>query len=336
MHIPYLRSAIYSLLTTTTTGATILRDYHQTNKDALSTLPSLCPIKFPNRDIYAQDYVISAMATLLHTTIHIYTYNIDHNPVKISFSPYPKPHHLDLSLPTPTSHISILATNNHFQLLLPYKLDFPSITSNLTPLPKLPNITTTPEGIPTFIPAPSPLPHQPRCPYQPPPLPNSPPAFCPSTCHSHCPNQHSAFKSIPHQITPPLHDGSQLLSLIGIESDYPIFEIHSVIHPHPTPTTSTITPNHNSNALHTHPLIQLMYSSEEPNVTLTALLVPDPQPYLQLFVVTCRPSTPYTPLRLRPPPEPPPIPISTLTTMGQLVPTTRRSTITAHFPSLPR
>ena len=203
---------IYSLLTTTTTGAAILRDYHQTKKDALlAPYPLSAPI---NSLIAASTRSRLRRCSYghppphLHTTIHIYTYDIDHKPVKISFSPYPTPHYPEPFLPTPTPHISILATYNHFQLLLPYKIGFLSITSNLIPLPKAPNITTTPNGNPTSITAPFPIPHKPRCPYHSPRHPNSPPAFCPPSCHLHCPNQHSAFKTIPQHIIPPLHDGS--------------------------------------------------------------------------------------------------------------------------------
>ena len=43
---------------------------------------------------------------------------------------------------------------------------------------------------------------------------------------------------------------------------------------------------HHSDALATHPLLQLMHSTNTPNCHLEAILIPEPSPYLNLFVVS--------------------------------------------------
>ena len=334
--VPALRSAIHQLLVSTTVGSQILRDYHQTTQHALDILPSLCPLKFPNRDIFAQDYVIAAMATLLNAHLEIYTYDTDSTPVAFTFSPYPSPTPLTPFLPNSTPHhISLLATNAHFQLLLPYRIDIPSITANLLPLPKLPSSNTNTTGAPTIIPAPSRHNHHPNCPFQPQPPPNALPAFCPPSCHPHCPNQYSAFKPIPHQRTSRSTTSSQLLSLIGVDTHSPLFELHAPITPSITPRTFPITPRHHSTAPQSHPLIRLMYSDQDPNVSLTPFLIPHPTPHLKLFAIACKPITPYSSLRIRPPPEPPPSAAPQIP-VGRPIPITRPHRITAYFPRIPK
>ena len=71
--IPQLRSRIAHLLTSTSTGSNILKQYHQ-NSQVITTsiLPSLNPSLHPHRDIAASDYVIAATATLLNSSITIY------------------------------------------------------------------------------------------------------------------------------------------------------------------------------------------------------------------------------------------------------------------------
>ena len=87
------------------------------------TIPT--PNKVPNRHIYAEDYVIAAR-------IEIFTYDSDSTPVAFTFSFYPSPTPLPPFLPnSSTQTISLLATNTHFQLLLPYRIGLPSITANL-------------------------------------------------------------------------------------------------------------------------------------------------------------------------------------------------------------
>ena len=95
----------------------------------------------------------------------------------------------------------------------------------------------------------------------------------------------------------PLRDGSKLPSLIGADSDSPLFEIHSLIYQHPTPTTSAINLDHHSDALHTLPLIKRMHSTADLNVTLTRIPVPHSYPRLQLFIVAFQHIAPYAPVQ---------------------------------------
>ena len=43
------------------------------------------------------------------------------------------------------------------------------------------------------------------------------------------------------------------------------------------------------------------------NCHLEPILIPEPTPHIKLFIVTTEIVLPYSPLRIRPPPEPPPI-----------------------------
>ena len=49
---PAMRKSIHTLLNTTSTGKRILRDYHFTFNDTINILPTLCPQKYPNREIH--------------------------------------------------------------------------------------------------------------------------------------------------------------------------------------------------------------------------------------------------------------------------------------------
>ena len=112
----------------------------------------------------------------------------------------------------------------------------------------------------------------------------------------------------------------------------PILEISSKIHPHPSNTSFKITTRHHSDALSTHPLLRLMHSTNTPNCHLEAILIPEPSPHLKLFVVSSTTILPYTPLRIRPPPEPPPTqqhPIPT--TKGIRSESNNTSLITSYF-----
>ena len=332
--IPLLRNTISSLLTSTTTGSAILADYHQSQDIIFDTLPSLRPADYPSRDPYAQDYIIAAMATLLNTNIHVYTSLPDSSPCLHTFSPYPgySPGPLLPSVPP----ISIWAVNSHFQLLLhtTKQLSIPSLTSNLLPLPSIPLHNTTTLGLPIKIPPPPSQHHQPHCPYQQPPTPHTLQAFCNSTCHALCPNHHSGFRTIPHQRLPPNHFPSQLLATAGVSAHTPIFEIASTIIP-PSTTSVPITTTHHSDALLNHPLVKLMHSPQEPNCHLEPILIPEPYPHLQLFVVTLAPILPYESIRIRPPPEPPPnLPPPQRPPIGQHSTASTRSLITSYFQRL--
>ena len=305
--VSVLRTLVSNLLTTTPSGEAILRDYNLTTDILIDTLPQLRPATYPNRDIFAQDYVIAAMATLVNTPINVYTTDIDSSPILHTFEPYPN-HPSPYFLPHPPPVISIWAPSNHFQLLLLDNLSLPSLTTNLLPLPLAPLHDSDPNGNPTVIPANTPHEHQPRCPHANTPPTNSPYAFCLKTCHPYCPNHYSAFKPIPHQRLPKGTASSTLLALAGVPANTPIFEVLATIHPTPSHRTVPITAHHHSDALHTHPLLKLMYSTHEPNCHLAPILIPEPTPHLKLFVVTSFSILPYTPLRIRPPPEPPPSP----------------------------
>ena len=333
--IPYLRTSISSLLTTTTAGHSILADYHQSPDILSNTLPSLRPEDYPSRDPYAQDYIIAAMATLLNTNIYVYTTLPDSSHCLYTFSPYPGYQKAPLLPSVPP--ISIWAVNTHFQLLLHNTtLPIPSITSNLLPLPYVPIHNTTNLGLPITIPPSPSQHHQPHCPFQPQPEPTTFQAFCAKTCNAFCPNHHSGFRTIPHQRMPPHKFPSQLIATAGVSAHTPIFEIASTIIS-PTPTSVPITITHHSDALTNHPLIQLMHSSDEPNCHLEPILIPEPSPHLLLFVVTLIPILPYESIRIRPPPPPPPKPPPTpRPPPGQHSTTSNRSLITSYYQRLPR
>ena len=72
--IPQLRQLIATFFRSRS-GYTILQHYHQQPTIIEhSILPTLKPSLFPNRDIFAQDFVIAAMASILQTNIHVGDY----------------------------------------------------------------------------------------------------------------------------------------------------------------------------------------------------------------------------------------------------------------------
>ena len=298
-----LRRSIFNLLTQSAIGKRILREHGQTKNSAASNiLPNFRPSLFPNRDIYASDYVISAMATMLGTPIIIFSHTPGEIPLKYSYNPY-TPNDLP-PLATPIlSPIHLWTFQTHFQLLLPTPPSTPSLTENLLKLPFIPTRNIFSPGTTTFIPTPSSFPILYSCPYQQPSqLP--PTSFCPNTCHQYCPNQYSALRNIAFQRSPKNHTASQLIALEAVPPHTPIMEIsatinHSQSHTHVT----LITPSHHSNAIYTHPILQLMYSDFR---RLASLCIPEPSPHLKLFLVTTESLSPYESLRIRPPPEPPP------------------------------
>ena len=148
--------------------------------------------------------------------------------------------------------------------------------------------------------------HSPWCPYST--SSPTPPrkAFCHSSCHRPCPNHYSAFRPAPHHRIPPGYASTQLLATTGTPANTPLFEISATILPHPNTCTSPITPSYHSNALASHPLLTLMYSPKSPNCHLEVILIPEPAPHLKLFLMASTDIHPYTPLRIRLPPEPPP------------------------------
>ena len=123
--------------------------------------------------------------------------------------------------------------------------------------------------------------------------PSAPKTFCTSTCHPYCDNHYSAFQPIPHQRLPPNYASSHLLSTAGVPPNTPVLEISSQIHPRPSNATFQLTPKHHSDAISTHPLLQLMHSTNTPNCHLEAFLIPEPSPHLKLFVVSSATILPY-------------------------------------------
>ena len=329
--VPFLRHAISKLHAYTPSGQDILRDYNLTPHIITNVLPGLRPSLYPNRDTYARDYVIAAMATLLNTTIEIFTSYDSLTPIKHTDTPYPN-HIPPPFLPYPLPPISIWATGNHYQLLLNHSLSLPSLTQHLLPLPTIPLHNTNRHNNPIIIKAPSRSTFHPWCTYSTPPSPSAPKSFCSSTCHPYCDNHYSAFQPIPHQRLPPNYASSHLLGTEGVPPNTPILEISSKIHPHPSNISFKITTRHHSDALSTHPLLRLMHSTNTPNCHLEAILIPEPSPHLKLFVVSSTTILPYTPLRIRPPPEPPPTqqhPIPT--TKGIRSESNNTSLITSYF-----
>ena len=85
-----LRQSLYQFLTTTSIGKRILRDHNHTKSTiALNLLPGLKLSSFPSRDIYASDCAISAMATLLNSTITFFSLPSNDQPLKYQYLPYP-------------------------------------------------------------------------------------------------------------------------------------------------------------------------------------------------------------------------------------------------------
>ena len=225
--------------------------------------------------LYASDYVISAMATMLCTPIIIFSNTPGEPPLKYSYHPY-TPNDLPPVATPILSPIHLWTSQTHFQLLLPTPPSTPSLTENLLKLPVIPTRNIFSPGTTTFIHAPSSFPILYSCPYQQPSqLP--PTSFCPNTCHQYCPNQYSAFRNIAFQRSPNNHTTSQLIALEAVPTHTPIMEIsatinHSLSHTHVT----LITPSHHSNAIYTHPILQLMYSHFQPNCRLAPLCIPEP------------------------------------------------------------
>ena len=97
--------------------------------------------------------------------------------------------------PSLTQHYLMAIPHRHFQLLLPFQLQLPSITQNLLPLPSLPSINLTETGSPITIPIPTNYPIHSQCLFKIPHthLPNS---FCPHPCDPHCQHHYNAFRPI--------------------------------------------------------------------------------------------------------------------------------------------
>ena len=87
--IPQLRQLIATFFSGRS-GNTILQHYHQQPTIIEhSILPTLKPPLFPTRDIFAQDFVIAAMASILQTNIHVYQHIPGQPPLHITFQPSP-------------------------------------------------------------------------------------------------------------------------------------------------------------------------------------------------------------------------------------------------------
>ena len=116
--IPQLRQQIATYFLSRS-GNTILQHYHQqTTIIEHSILPTLKPSLFSNRDIFAQDFVIAAMASILQTTIQVYQYIPSQPPLHITFKPYSTHHSLRITT-THLPHVHIWNENSHFQLMTP-------------------------------------------------------------------------------------------------------------------------------------------------------------------------------------------------------------------------
>ena len=328
--VHFLRNEISNFLTNTPAGSSILRTYNHTQDIIVNTLPSLKPASFPNRDTFAQDYAVAAMATLLGIIIKIFTTH-DTTPILHIFTPCPK-HTPLLLLPSTPPPISLWADRNHFQLLLNSNLSLPSLTDNLLPMPPIPSQNTDLQGKRIIIKPPQSHNFKSPCPFSDHTTHHLPKGFCNTNCHQHCPNHCSAFLPIPHQRFPAGLASSSLIATAGATKNTPILEISSTILSKPSQRSFPITPHHHTEALHTHPLIQLMYSKYEPNCHLEPILILEPTPHIKLFIVTTEHVLPYSPLRIRPPPEPPPIHILPPSSSTMTDPTKRtRSLITPYF-----
>ena len=172
-----LRQRVYNLLTQTKSGKQILREHNQSpTTAAINILPNLRPALYPNRDVYASDLAISAMATLLQTTIKIYSFNPRETLLLYEYKPYPPQNHSTLNTTSPIPH-TLWAQNSHFQLLLPHIIPLSSITNNLLPLPPLQSTNHTTASLPIIIPncAPTLLRYAPPLFHTVPPLPPSAP-----------------------------------------------------------------------------------------------------------------------------------------------------------------
>ena len=300
-----LRNLVYKLLTTTPVGSRILHDHNQSPESiALNVLPNLSHPSNIHRDIYASDCAIAAMATLLRSPITIFC--VPHNDMPLKYSYLPYPHHTsNISTLPYLPNIILWQSHTHFQLLLPFQLQLPSITHNLLPLPSLPSINLTETSSPIHIPIPTNYPIHSQCLFT---LPhNHPPtSFCPHPCNPHCQHHYNAFRPITIQRSPPQTHSSQIITLEALSPNPPILEISGTIYATPNSNTIPITSDHHSDVLLSHPLLRMLFCSHKPNCHLSPLLIPDPIPHLKLFLLTSTDVPPYESLRIRPPPEPPP------------------------------
>ena len=299
--------ALYQFLTTTKVGQRILRDHNHTNSTiALNLLPGLKASLFPNRDIYASDCAISAMATLLNSTITIISLPPNDHPLKYQFLPYP---HSEFPLHTNLTDmdITLWSANSHFQLLLPSQLPLPTQPQLPRPMSLPHNVNS--KGLPIHIPTPPTFPLISKC-FSSTRHHTAVTTFCTTTCHQHCTNHYLSFQNksircLSHSPYAP-SDQSQLITLEVIPPDTPIIEISATIFSQSHSSTTPMTSSHHSDAPSSHPLIRLTHSSLPPNCTLRPLSIPEPTPHLKLFLCSTELIPPYDSLRIRPPPEPPP------------------------------
>ena len=337
-HIPQLRQQIAKFFNNRI-GKAILTDYHQQPSIIeQSILPTLKPSLFPCRDIFAQDFVIAAMASILQTTIHVYHQHA-HNqpPLHTTFKPYPTPHSL-LITTTHLTPIHIWHENSHFQLLTSKDYSHPILTTILSPPPSnLPVLNKTPKGHISTIPAPPTLKAISHCIYSP--LTSEtqhPTSFCTKLCHQYCPNHYTAYRPVPIKIAQFQHI-SAAVNAVGVPKHTPLFETAGTITKKPTEHSIPITPRHHTSILHTHPIVRLLTHSTHPNCILRPIIIPEPFPHLRLFLVTLTDLNPYTvlsihpPPRPLPPPQPPPEPPPRPT---QAPPSRNHTRITDYFKSL--
>ena len=110
--IPQLRQDIATFYHSRS-GKTILHHYNQQSSIIEhSILPTLKPSLFPNRDIYAQDFVIAAMASILQTNIEVYQHIPSQPPLHITFKPYQIQHSLRITT-TKLPYVHIWNENTH-------------------------------------------------------------------------------------------------------------------------------------------------------------------------------------------------------------------------------
>ena len=307
-HIPQLRQQIATFFKSSS-GKTILQHYHQQPTIIeQSILPTLKPSLFPNRDIFAQDFVIAAMASILQTTINVYQNIPSQPPLHITFKPYPTHHSLHITT-THLPYIHIWNENSHFQLMTPKnyqsQIHLPLLSP---PPPNLPVLNKTPKGRLSTIPAPRQFHTISQCIYHP--LPSDalhPTSFCTQLCHQHCPNHYSAYRPVPIKIAH-FHQFSAAVNAVGVPKHTPLFETAGTISKKPTENSIPITPHHHTSILYSHPLVKLITHSTNPNCILRPLIIPEPFPHIKLFVVTLTDLNPYTVLSIHPPPRPLPPP----------------------------
>ena len=128
----------------------------------------------------------------------------------------------------------------------------------------------------------------------------------------------------------------RIINAVGVPKHTPFFEASGTIYKNPTTNTFQITSHHHSSILSTLPVILHMIQNTSPDCVIRPLLIPDPTPYLKLFVITLYDIPHYSTLNIRPPPlllpppQPPPEPLPSQQP-PQLLNQRHRTRITDYF-----